>query len=106
MKVTAWNNGSRHPDGNGYGLKIDAHDRDAFFKREWKTISLELEGESTPIEINIDKPSFWNDTCRELISVKIGRWLIKNGLAPWEQGSPTMLNLKQIHDNKFKLTRF
>jgi hypothetical protein len=103
MKVTAWNDGSRHPDGNGYGVKINAHDRDVFFKREWKTVILELEGESIPVDINIDKPSFWNTTCRELISVKIGKWMIKNRLAPWKKASPPKLNLTPIEGNRFQL---
>jgi hypothetical protein len=89
MIVTVWNNGFHHADGNGYGLKIDVRDRDAFFRREWKTVLLELDGESTPIEVNIDKDSFWNETCRELISVRIGKWMIKNKLAPWEKRKST-----------------
>jgi hypothetical protein len=105
MKVKAWNNGSHHADGNGYGLKIDARDRDAFFRREWKTILLELEGESSPVKVNIDKDSFWNDTCRELISVRIGKWLIKNRLAPWIKGNPPVLTLTQIEGSRFRLTR-
>jgi hypothetical protein len=105
MKVKAWNNGSYSPDGNGYGLKITAHDRDAFFRQEWKTIWLELAGESEPVEINIDKDSFWNDTCRELISVRIGKWLLKNKLAPWRKGSPPVLTLKQVEGKRFLLTR-
>jgi hypothetical protein len=105
MNVTAWNNGTHKLDGNGYGVKIDAYDRDTNFKREWKTIFIDLEGESLPIEINIDKPSFWNDTCRELISVKIGKWLIKTGLAPWENRKPPQLALLQTQDNRFRLTR-
>lgn len=103
MKVKAWNNGSSSPDGNGYGLKITTHDRDAFFRREWKTIWLELAGESDPVEINIDKNSFWNNTCRELISVRIGRWLIRNRLAPWRKGYPPVLVLKQVEEKRFKL---
>ena len=43
MIVKAWNNGSHRSDGNGYGIKIKAQDRDTFFRREWKTIILELE---------------------------------------------------------------
>jgi hypothetical protein len=58
MKGKAWNNGSYSTNGNGYGLKIISQDRDAFFRRELKTIWLELVGESEPVEINIDKDSF------------------------------------------------
>ena len=105
MKVKAWSNGSNNPDGNGYGLKINSHDRDNAFRHDWKTIFLDLEGESSPVEININKPSFWNKTCRELISVKIGKWLIKNGLAPCEKGHPPEIVLEQIDGNRFRLVR-
>lgn len=103
MKVKAWNNGSYTLDGNG--LKITAQDRDAFFRREWKTIWLQLAGESEPVEINVAKDSFWNETCRELISVRIGKWLLKNKLAPWRKGSPPVLTLKQLEGKRFLLTR-
>ncbi len=105
MKVTAWNEGSHNSNGNGYGVKIAPIDRDRYFHREWKTILVSLDGEPGEIEINIDKPSFWNETCRELISVKIGKWLIKNQLAPWEYRNPPVLNLEQSTDRRFRLSR-
>jgi hypothetical protein len=104
MIVTAWNNGDHHSDGNGYGIKLDLVDRNAFFKSEWKTILIELEGESNTAEVNIDKASFWNQTCRELISVEIGKWLIKNHLAPWKKGYPPQLKLEKKTSNLFQLT--
>lgn len=104
MKVTAWNNGSHHPDGNGYGIKLSPNDRDTFFNREWKTILVELEGESIPAEVNIEKASFWNQTCKELISVKIGKWLITHGLAPWPFEKPPVFEMVQIGERHFRLT--
>ncbi len=71
----AWNNGRRHASGAGYGLKIAADARDAFFHRDWGTVVLHLSGRTRPMTVNIDKASFWNDTCRELISRDIGSWL-------------------------------
>lgn len=105
MKVKAWNNGSHLSDGNGYGIKINAQDRDAIFHKEWMSIFLELDGEPSPVEININKASFWNETCHELISVRIGKWLIKNRFTPWEKGYPPVLNLVQIEKNRFRLSR-
>jgi uncharacterized protein YfaT (DUF1175 family) len=105
MKVTAWNKGNHSSDGNGYGVKIKAHDRGTFFRREWMTILLELEGENIPADVNIDKDSFWTETCGELISVRIGKWLRKNKLAPWEKGNPPELNLTPVEGNRFCLTR-
>lgn len=103
MRVKAWNNGSHHQNGNGYGIKIDPPDRDLYFIRGWRTISLELDGESIGVEVNIDKDSFWNKTCHELISVEIGKWLIKNHYAPWPKGKPPLLQLQQLEGRRFKL---
>lgn len=105
MIVTAWNNGSHFNNGNGYGIKISSKDRDQYFRREWRVIILELEGEEKNVEVNIAKDSFWNSTCRELISVRIGKWLIKKGFAPWPTGQPPELELRQTRERYFYLTK-
>lgn len=94
MIVTAWTNGKQTARGASYGLQINATDRDRYFQREWKTITLVLEGQSASVTINIAKSSFWNKTCRELISAEVGRWLVKNGLVPWLKGHPPKLVLE------------
>lgn len=58
MIFVAWNNGQHHNSGAGYRLKISAADRDKYFRREWKSAFMLLEGQSEPIEVNIAKPSF------------------------------------------------
>ncbi len=98
MIVTAWNNGQHHPSGAGYGLKITVADRDRYFHREWRSVTLILEGQTQPIEINISKPSFWGETCHELISAEIGRWLKQNGLTPWAKGNPPKLVLEPMSE--------
>lgn len=103
MIVTAWNNGVHHPSGAGYGLKIRAADRDACFNPEWNTILLEIEGEAQAVEININKASFWNRTCRELISSAIGRWLRRQGAAPWPKGHPPKFVLEPVDGNRFRV---
>ena len=105
MIVTAWNNGSHSTTGAGYGVKLDVGDRDRFFERDWKRIYLTLEGTSQPVEINVAKASFWSSTCRELISAEIGRWMIRNHLAPWPKGEPPKLSLECIEDNRFVLAK-
>ncbi len=105
MIVTAWNNGSHHESGAGYGVRVRGLDRDRFVNREWGRLTLQLEGVPSPIAININKPSFWGDQCRELISREIGRWLISQGLAPWPQGRPPKLELIPLTDNCFYLKR-
>jgi len=103
MNVTAWNNGSYKESGAGYGLKVSKSDRDQYFKREWGTILLELEGYSTSVEVNIRKKSFWEGTCREMICKDIGLWLLQNGLAPWPKRKPPKLYLVPKGGNKFFL---
>ena len=103
MIVKAWNYGAHHPDGNGYGIKISPIDRDLFFNPEWKTVLLILDGKPGTIEINIAKKSFWNETCRELISKKIGEWLIDNQLGQWPPRQPPELELIKTGNRKFLL---
>ena len=101
MTVTAWKSGKHCESGAGYGLKVAVEDRDEYFKREWKYIVLELEGSSTLVKPNVDKPSFWNEICHELIDQEIGDWLITNGLAPWPKQHPPKLRMKHILGNRF-----
>ena len=102
MKVTAWNNGSHHASGAGYGLKVAHTDRDRFFQKSWKSVVIVLpNGEE--FDVNIAKDSFWSDTCRELISNKLGKWLIQNNHTPWPKGSPPRFELSVMSDNRFSL---
>ena len=97
MFFTAWTNGS-----SGYGFKITKTDRDACFDREWTEVLIELPAETTPqiAKCNIDKTSFWNDTCRELIK----NWLIKKGFAPWEKGNPPKFEAWKLNGNHFRVS--
>ena len=105
MIVTAWKNGNASTSSSGalYGVKLAADDRDRYFRRDWETIELELEGYAQVVKVNVAKPSFWNSTCRELIHSEIGRWLIDNGLESWQVGKPPQLALKFIGGNRFRL---
>ena len=103
MIVTAWNNGEHHSTGAGYGFKIDIKDRDKYFRKDWKNVFLELEGEVEVVVVNVDKPSFWDTTCRELISKDIGIWLIKNRKAPWPKDHPPKMRMEHIDDKRFKV---
>ncbi|KXB08279.1 hypothetical protein AKJ58_00320 [candidate division MSBL1 archaeon SCGC-AAA385D11] len=100
MKVKGWNNGSPLETGAGYGIRISRKDREAYFRREWESVIIDLEGGST-IEVNISE-SFWRD-CIELRSARIGKWMIRKELAPWEKNNPPSLELKHIEGRKFKL---
>jgi hypothetical protein len=105
MQVTAWNNGKHHRTGAGYGLKLASSDRDRYFRKSWKHVSVSLPN-GVVVSLNTDKDSFWNETCRELIGKEIGAWLIAEGLAPWRTGQPPRLELKRTGDAKFALRTF
>ena len=99
---TAWNNGSYRMSGAGYGIKLNPRDRDRYFEKP--NAFLKLEGKTGDIEVNTDKPSFWNYMCRELISKEIGLWLIRNDKAPWMKGQPPKLQLEPVGERTFKVT--
>ena len=99
---TAWNNGSYRMSGAGYGIKLNPRDRDRYFEKP--NAFLKLEGKTGDIEVNTDKPSFWNSTCRELISKEIGLWLRSNGRAPWIKDQPPKLQLEPVGERTFKVT--
>lgn len=98
MIVTAWNNGS-----TGYGVKVTMQDREQFFSKEWRSVSLELEGSAVQVEVNVAKPSFWSPRCGELINREIGTWLKENGLAPWPWREPPKLLLEPLSNRRFLL---
>ena len=104
--VTAWNNGSYHDSGAGYGLKISVQDRDIFFKKSHKKIRLKLQGSNQEVVINTDKASFWGPVCRELINKDIGKWLHENRISSWKKGHPPKLKIKYLEGSKYKVTLF
>lgn len=102
MIVTAWSNGSPRESGAGYGLKLAIDDRDRYFERSWEGVTVVFpDGRKT--DVNVAKPSFWGSTCRELISVEIGRWLLAEGLAPWPARRPPKLELQPAGEKRFLL---
>jgi hypothetical protein len=100
MIVTAWNNG-----GASYGIKVKANDRNMFFKREWKTVTLEFENFPVQAKANISKKSFWSPVCRELIKNEIGKWMQANGFVSWPKGNPPKLWLEPLSNQRFLLRR-
>lgn len=101
--VIPYNNGKHEKNGNGYGIKINISDRDKFFKKKYKFIRLKLEGLRDEIKVNTDKPTFWNENCRELLHNEIGKWLIMNKMAPWKFRNPPKLKILHLEDNHFEI---
>ena len=107
FKCSAWNNGKHHKTGAGYGLKLSIEGRDRYFKSDWKSVQFMLpvgEGFKTVI-LNIEKPSFWNETCHEVISKEVGEWLLASGLAPWPKGAPPKFNVIPAGDRTFNVSK-
>jgi len=100
ISVTGWSNGQPHRTGAGYGVRLSDHDRDTYFDPGWNEVVVDLDhGESVVVSLS---KSFWR-SCPELRSAAIGRWLLRNGLAPWSRGLPPALALIPVDGNRFAL---
>ena len=105
MIVHAWNNGAQSRTGSGYGFKVNNNDRDEFFKPEWDEILLEIDGEEAPAAVAVNKEGFWSEKGQELTSSQLGKWLRKNGMAPWPRQDPPVFVLEPLVDNKFRVSK-
>jgi hypothetical protein len=95
-----WPNG-----GKPAGIKIHSVAvRQSNFDRRWGRVKLILEGyENNPVVVNIDKDSFWDSNCGELISAEIGRWITSIGLFPWPPGHPPAFHLRASAPGVFEV---
>jgi hypothetical protein len=100
MRATAWNNGSHHASGAGYGLRISEKDRDSLFDRSWREVVFDLGGEAEATARLSE--SFWR-SCSELRSAEIGRWLRRHNLAPWPHGRPPTFTVRHLEGNRFSI---
>ena len=100
---TAWKNSKGFPLGvAGYGIKIDKlEDRLRHFPRG--TVQLLLDGQAASVAANTDKKSFWTQSCGELISSEIGRWMRSRGLIPWPDASPPKFVLRAVAPGTFEV---
>lgn len=105
MIVKAYNNGTHNRNGSGYGFKVSIADRDEFFKPEWTSILVELPEVDEPVEVKIDQASFWSETSHELTGLEIGKWLRRNGLAPWHVGNAPVFVLEPVAENRFRVEK-
>ena len=103
--ATGWKNGKHSRTGVSYGLEISVEDRDEFFARSWKTVTLYLvNGKKQRTAIaNVAKASFWDGTCRELINTEIRSWFFECGFAPWPNGNPPRFRMVSKGDREFEV---
>jgi hypothetical protein len=104
MIWTAWHNGNHHGVFTGFGFKVSIADRDLYFDRSWKKVTIALPVDSGYVltEANIDKESFWDD-CRELITKDIGLWMLGRKYAPWQKGLPPRFTAWPIGVTSFRV---
>ena len=101
MIVKGWNNGSPNNEtGGGYGVSVKRKDIKRYFKKEWSSVIVELEGKGD-IEVSVS-PSFWI-CCTEIRKKELGKWMINNNLAPWPKGHPPAFELVPISNRRFRL---
>jgi hypothetical protein len=88
-------------DGHGrYRLYVGFPNRDRFFSKHWKKITVEIEGEPHPIELS---DCFWKK-CPELRSSVIRDWLGRKGLLTWPSRKPPKFEL-ELHDGSHFVLR-
>jgi hypothetical protein len=107
MIWTAWSNGRNSATGAGYGFVVEVGDRDRYFKREWRSVMIELPHENgyNRAVVGMDKDSFWTETCRELISRDIGLWLLGQRHAPWQRRYPPKFLVEPQGDACFRIRK-
>ncbi len=105
MIVNAWNNGAHSRNGSGYGFRVHPADRDEYFKKDWEKILLEIDGEAEPVEVTLPGEDFWSEGGKELSCPALGRWLRKNGMAPWARGNSPVFVLDPIEENRFRVSK-
>lgn len=89
----AWKNG-RHAAGTTYGFQLAAVDRDAYFRRSWRVVTLTLPGVRNPIDVLLSD-SFWRD-CPELRHVEIRNCFRGFGAIPWTAGRPPRFRFQAV----------
>ncbi len=101
MRVTVWKNGKHSNPGVWYGLSIPKPARKRYFDRAWREVIVVLpDGEEVTAPLT---PTFWT-TCNELRPAAINRWLKKQHLVPWPEGTPPpSLELTPRGGNRFAL---
>jgi hypothetical protein len=100
MMATGWKNGRRDSPHVEYGLKLEASDRDRYFRREWRAVRIDLPDGSFAKANTMGE--FWGK-CAELRSTDLGRWMFGHGYAPWKQRQPPRFKLEHLEGNRFRV---
>ena len=86
--------------GGSYGIRVGKANAAAYFKRDWRTVEIVVDGEFHSFPLN---ETFWT-TCPEVRGGVLNAWFLQHGLVPWESGNPPVLSLIPIGGNRFRLS--
>ena len=80
LSCSVWTNGS-----TGWGLKVlgGPEVRREYFRREVSPVLVEVDGTEHPF--NVDKGSFWTESCGELIGKPLREWKDRHQLRSKER---------------------
>jgi len=103
--VTAYNNGKYHKSGAGYGFRINNSDVRRYFQIPYSNISLHLENSKKEILVNLNSSSISYGERIIITNKEIGKWLIKNKMAIWSEGTPPKFKMIHLNENKFVIRK-
>jgi hypothetical protein len=97
MKVTPWNGGAQT-----YGIRVGIANRDRYFKRHWKIIQVEMDGQFSEFQLT---SGFWHKCpeFRDRGTPVIREWLESRDALDWPNGKPPRFQLIEIGDARFRL---
>ena len=77
------------------------------FRREWGTVIIELPHDTSyiPVEVNVNKASFWTETCGEVIDQQIGQWMKGTIGLPWPSRKPWKFEAAKIGERRFRIIK-
>ena len=107
MIWTAYKNGRGNCTGAGYGFKIPMDEGKQHFRKEWDTVIIELPHGSSyiPVEVNVNKASFWPETCGEVIDRQIGQRMKRICGLPWPAKKPWKFEAERIGERRFRVVK-
>jgi len=97
MEISGWKSSRA---GGTLGLRVGKDNATRFFDRKWRCVNLDLGGTVATVKIT---KRFWS-SCPELRSASIGRFLERQGLAPWPKGRPPRMKLIPLVGNRFSVS--
>lgn len=96
MNACAWKDG-----GSTHGIRVGRANRDAYFRREWSEIHVQLDGAVHTFKLT---PGFW-EKCpefRDSGGTAIRDWFTRHFTLPWPRGNPPQFGLIARGDNRFE----